>query len=63
MYTNLAMGSLRLANPIYEPVFRNLPLSKYSIHTVDVEDNQVSNEVTLPPLSYKSQGNVLNIFA
>lgn len=63
MYTNLAMGSLRLVNTIYEPVFRKLPISSYGTHTVTIGNKEEGNEITLPLLNYKLQGNALNIFA
>lgn len=63
MYTNLAMGSLRLANPIYQTVFRNLPINSYSVHTVTIGNKEEGTEITLPLLNYKLHKNSLNILA
>ncbi len=63
MNLNLAMGSVRLTNPISEPVFRKSPVDKYGSHTVILGNKEEGNEVTVPLLSYQFQGNTLNIFA
>ena len=63
MNVNLAMGSIRLSNAIYEPVFRKSPVDKYGSHTVILGNKEEGNEITLPLLSYNLQGNSLNIFA
>ena len=63
MDLNLAMGSVRLSNPISEPVFKVLSNNNYCAHSVYDCRKSDEDKITMPLLNYNMVNKKLDILS